>query len=271
MIVKERLARALEYIGLLKELRRRASPEALAGDYVVRGAVERYLHLAIEAVIDAGMRLCSLLRLGKPESYRDVARILRGAGMLSAASAGKLELWVGLRNVLVHGYARIDYGKLAEALGEVEELENIVYEIARSTENRGVDPPKAGKDAETIARVLSNRSNVVFAYIFGSRAKGQARCRSDIDVAVYTRGEASWKHLVELKNELEDALGLDVDLVHLNEAPLTLAYEVVSTGVLVLDRDSEARAEYEVKVLKQFLDMKPRLEEYYEELFRQRE
>jgi len=45
-----------------------------------------------------------------------------------------------------------------------------------------------------------------------------------------------------------------------------LAYEVISTGVLVLDRRHEEEAEYEARVLREYLDLKPRLEEYLRSL-----
>ena len=103
----------------------------------------------------------------------------------------------------------------------------------------------------------------MFAYVFSSRITGKASSGSDVDIAVFTSRDLSWKEFVVLMHALEDALRLKVDLVHLNKAPLLLAYEVVSKGVLVLDRDVDRRVKFEVRTIKEFLDFKPRLLEYY--------
>jgi len=116
---------------------------------------------------------------------------------------------------------------------------------------------------EKIRRVLEGRKFVVFAYLFGSRVRGGYTLKGDVDVAIYTEGGVSWRDLADTLNALEDELKCRVDLVHLNTAPPSLAYEVISTGVLVLDRRPDERVEYEVRVLKEYLDLKPRLEEYF--------
>jgi len=63
VILRERLALAMNYVGLLEKLSSRVSNVSALDDPVLRGAVERYLHLAVEALIDVGMRLCSILQL----------------------------------------------------------------------------------------------------------------------------------------------------------------------------------------------------------------
>jgi hypothetical protein len=68
-------------------------------------------------------------------------------------------------------------------------------------------------------------------------------------------------------HELEDRLSKRVDVVDLWIAPLLLAYEVVSKGLVVVDRDSEERINFEIRIMKEYLDMRPRLEKYYDEVF----
>jgi len=134
---------------------------------------------------------------------------------------------------------------------------------------KNIDPSEELDDIlEKIRRVLEPRSFVVFAYVFGSRVHGRYAVKNDVDVAIYTDEEASWRNLVDTLNALEDELKCRVDLVHLNTAPPSLAYEVISTGVLALDKRPEQRVEYEVRVLKEYLDLKPRLEEYFKSLFK---
>ncbi len=82
MILREQLTLAMSYIKVLEDLRVRVRGAESLRDSIVRGAVERYLHLTVEALIDVGMRLCSLLQLRKPETYHEVARVLKEAGIL---------------------------------------------------------------------------------------------------------------------------------------------------------------------------------------------
>ena len=74
-----------------------------------------------------------------------------------------------------------------------------------------------------LERALAPRGEVLEAYLFGSRARGQARPDSDIDVAVYVDemadDEGHWGYRAELTTDLMAALGADdVDIDCLVEA-----------------------------------------------------
>lgn len=269
MIIRDRLAFAENCIKILYKLRSGfREPRDIAEDVVLRGAVERYLHLALEALIDVGMRLASMLGLAKPERYRDVAKVFRDCGALDYAESRRLELWIGLRNILVHGYAEISYEELFKVLQEVEELESLVTKISRYVLSKDIDPQERALDRilAIVREVLEMESDIVFAYIFGSYATGRCSGESDVDIAIYSREPLSWRKLVELKLKLEDALDLNVDVVDLRTAPPLLTYEVISKGVVVMDRDRGERLSFETRALKEYLDLKLRLEKYYETL-----
>ncbi|BDR91829.1 type VII toxin-antitoxin system MntA family adenylyltransferase antitoxin [Vulcanisaeta souniana] len=276
VIINDRLAMARSYVNILRSIRDRVrSIDDLNRDLVLKDAVERYLHLAVESLIDVGMRLCSILNLSKPERYRDIARILMNANILSDETGRLFELWIGFRNVLVHGYAVIDPERLIETLNEIDELDRVINEISNFIRDKSIDPAdnqsinSSGELTNLINKarqVLERLDFVVFTYVFGSRAIGRVHPGSDIDIAIFTNRELSWKEFVSVMITLEDVLGLKVDLVHLNKAPLLLTYEAVSRGVLILDRDPERRINFEVKMIKEFLDLKPRLARYYSTL-----
>ena len=269
MIIEDRLAFASDCVRILRELRSKVKePQDITKDYILRGAIERYLHLALEAIIDVGMRLTSILGLTKPERYRDIARVFRDCGVLGDDEAKRLELWIGLRNILVHGYARIDYGKIYEVLNEVDELKYFVEKIYEYVRSRGIDPQdEVSREVMGKVRdVLGRYGDVVFAYIFGSYATGKRREGSDVDIAIYTRRSMGWREYIRLIFELEDKLGVSVDVVDLRTAPLLLAYEVITKGIVVIDRNREERVNFETKILKEFLDLKPRLERHYSKI-----
>jgi predicted nucleotidyltransferase len=106
---------------------------------------------------------------------------------------------------------------------------------------------------------------VVAAYLFGSVARGTARAGSDVDVAVLCAGEppASLAGLpLDLEAELERLLGIPVQVVVLNRAPVDLVHRVLRDGALLIDRDPSARIRFEVKARNEFFDLQPILARY---------
>ena len=74
--------------------------------------------------------------------------------------------------------------------------------------------------------VLMKYEDIIFAYIFGSYAKGNIRKDSDIDIAIYLKDSiGSYKYL-DMKMKLSEALKREVDLVILNNAIPLLRYEI---------------------------------------------
>ncbi len=107
--------------------------------------------------------------------------------------------------------------------------------------------------------------NIVCAYLYGSRARGDARPASDVDVAVLFEGPqpATLDGLrFDLASMLEDAVGVPVDLLVLNAAPVDLVHRVLRDGILVCERDRAARVRFEVRARNDYFDLLPILEYY---------
>ena len=68
------------------------------------------LHLwqAIQVVIDLATATCVRLGLGSPPTYGDAFRLLADAGVIEAGLAERLARAAAFRNLLVHGYGRLD-------------------------------------------------------------------------------------------------------------------------------------------------------------------
>ncbi|EGD52313.1 nucleotidyltransferase domain-containing protein [Thermoanaerobacter thermohydrosulfuricus] len=90
---------------------------------------------------------------------------------------------------------------------------------------------------ETLKEFFKNKENIVMAFLFGSVAKGKATKESDIDIAVYLK-EYDEKFVYGLWNELEDLLKRDVDLIVLNIANATVAWEALrGKKIIINDHD----------------------------------
>ena len=78
--------------------------------------------------------------------------------------------------------------------------------------------------AQSIAKILKPRPEVLEAYLFGSHAQGKAQPHSDIDVAVYIDEsrveESAFGYRAQLTTVLIGGLhNNDIDLLVLNHAP----------------------------------------------------
>lgn len=90
---------------------------------------------------------------------------------------------------------------------------------------------------------------IAAAYLFGSRATGEATGRSDIDVAIlifpeHAEGFSLWDELA-LEAELSLRLKTDkVGVVVFNRCPLPLAYNVVAKGRVIYEAGAIANMDF---------------------------
>jgi predicted nucleotidyltransferase len=110
---------------------------------------------------------------------------------------------------------------------------------------------------EAAERVLPE-APVLFAYVFGSVARGDSSRHSDIDVAVYVDPAIRRDALdlsLDIADRLEEAARAgDIEVVILNDAPLRLAGRAIQERIVVYSRDESARVAYESLTLREFLD-----------------
>ncbi len=102
---------------------------------------------------------------------------------------------------------------------------------------------------------------VTLAYLFGSAARGQTTCLSDVDVAVYVEAprERRVKEYLKLRYEINRAMGNgEVDVVYLNDAWPLLAYNAIQ-GELLYCADERKRVEIEAQALTRRFDVQPLL------------
>jgi uncharacterized protein len=102
---------------------------------------------------------------------------------------------------------------------------------------------------------LAKDPRVIGVYGFGSRARGEAGPRSDVDLAVVLDGEISLAEELRLRAEVVEELRRDdVDLVLFNRAPPLLKYEIVGTGKRLFSRDDGALDRLEARAALQCFD-----------------
>jgi len=101
--------------------------------------------------------------------------------------------------------------------------------------------------------ILKDNHKIIFAYIFGSYAKGRAKERSDLDIAVWVKEPVD---KLELITALGEAVRKEVDVVILNTAPPLLRHQVMRYGKLLFCKDRKELVRFKVWTMKEYEDFR---------------
>lgn len=103
------------YLGQLREYAG-ISAEAYAADWKTQRIVERTLQMAIESCADVGEHLISDQGLRPPGGYADIFKVMGEAALLEPDAVVVLEKMARFRNVIVHGYDKVDAAVVVKIL-----------------------------------------------------------------------------------------------------------------------------------------------------------
>jgi len=114
------------------------------------------------------------------------------------------------------------------------------------------------KEKKAIIEILNKRSDILFAYLFGSRVKGSVNQRSDWDIAIYfntsIKQNGRWPEF-ELEAEISRTLEAAIQVTVLNgPLPPVFGFEIIKDGLLLLDRDPNLRIDFENRTLRHYYD-----------------
>lgn len=119
-----KLERLDEYLRYLREIQK-VNKKAFLNDFHFFGLAERYLQLAIEAIMDAGKLLLIEEGLEKPDQNQEVLSVLYAKKVIPKKVIEKLSGIANFRNILVHDYEKIDREIIYQKLQH--NLEDFVY------------------------------------------------------------------------------------------------------------------------------------------------
>jgi uncharacterized protein YutE (UPF0331/DUF86 family) len=117
----------------LYEIRKKVPDyEKYIKSWIYKDAAERNLHRAIEAIIDIGKMLIFDKKLKIPESNREVFILLAENDLFPAEYLDLIFKMIGVRNIIVHSYDKIDdsvlYGILKKKLDDFKKILQILKE-----------------------------------------------------------------------------------------------------------------------------------------------
>lgn len=117
---------------------------------------------------------------------------------------------------------------------------------------------------ETVSKL--EELNIGIVYLFGSLILGIEREDSDIDIGIVFLDNRMLEKSLEVYNTLYEIFSQvfpkkELDIVFLDKAPLTLRFEVVNSGKILYTISEEFCLNYKERVVKEYIDFKPLLEE----------
>ena len=91
------------------------NPEDFQPSTDASDAVILHLWQAVQLTIDTAISVCLYFQLGTPPTYGDAFRRLAEEGLLDPALAERLARAAGFRNVVAHGYEKLDLERIYRA------------------------------------------------------------------------------------------------------------------------------------------------------------
>lgn len=117
--ILEKLENFNEYLNYLDQLKKEIKNEkSFISDFHLFGNTERYLQLCIQIIIDICQLIIIDLDLMRPDDNYEAVSILYEKKVFSGSLASKITKMIGLRNILVHEYGKIDRKKIYKVLKE---------------------------------------------------------------------------------------------------------------------------------------------------------
>lgn len=102
-IIESKLAAIKKYLSVLEPL----VPKVKVGSLEMY-AIERLFQLIVDAAIDINTHIITRSNFHTPDDYQGTFAILQENKILPYDLADKISKSVGLRNLLVHGYEKVD-------------------------------------------------------------------------------------------------------------------------------------------------------------------
>lgn len=114
-VIENKLSAMQKYLSTLERYTH-YSREEIEQNVDIRGALERYLYLAIQSVIDCAEAVIAYKGFRKPTTLSDTFYILEENVVLTSEDIQPLVHMTGFRNIIAHGYEHINYDVVYDVL-----------------------------------------------------------------------------------------------------------------------------------------------------------
>lgn len=127
-IIAQRLEHLKNYVKQLR-LIHKGGKKRVCKNAIIFAAMERYLQLTVECVLNIGNHVIAGLNLRKPSTYEQIMTILSDEKVISKKMLATAKLVAPTRSLLVHDYSEVNREKLFDTarniLPAIEELAKV--------------------------------------------------------------------------------------------------------------------------------------------------
>ena len=110
-------------------------------------------------------------------------------------------------------------------------------------------------DSDILAAAREALPGLRRLYLFGSRAAGNERVDSDLDIAVVLDGRTDPVRLWKAGEAVASRLDVDVDLIDLLAADTVLKHQIVTSGKRLFAADPVDAERYEIFILNDMMEL----------------
>lgn len=114
-VIENKISSVKKYLRILERYKQYSQDE-IVNDIDKKGAVERYLYLAVQASIDLAESVIAYKNLRRPSTMSDSFYILQEDGIISIELTEKMVKMTGFRNIIAHDYEKLNYAIVYDVL-----------------------------------------------------------------------------------------------------------------------------------------------------------
>lgn len=130
-IIENKISSIKKYLKILQRYKK-YSKEKIENNLDLKGAVERYLYLAVQSSIDLAEAIIAYKDFRKPTTMSEAFYILSEERLIPDGLTKKLIKMVGFRNIIVHDYEKIDYAIVYDVLqNKLKDIENFSKNVSK--------------------------------------------------------------------------------------------------------------------------------------------
>lgn len=129
-VIENKISSIKKYLNILERYKKYSKKE-LEENVDIRGAVERYLYLAVQSAIELAESVVAFKNIRKPSTLSESFYILEEEKIISKELLGKMIKMTGFRNVIAHDYERMNYDIVYDVLQKgVTDISQFITEIS---------------------------------------------------------------------------------------------------------------------------------------------
>jgi len=133
----ERFKKAIETLRIITKL----NVNDIINDYIMLSALERNIHVAVEFLIDLSSYILSELGSKIPDTYKGIVSNIGEECNMDENLIKEIRGVIGLRNIIVHLYADVDYDLVLKDLNEIiDNMLKYVKKLIECMKEKGIDP-----------------------------------------------------------------------------------------------------------------------------------